>query len=441
MLVSSLFAASSLLHEGQRALTTERVVNMFPEIVPARQQVTLRSVPGLVDQYQAGPGQVRAMVATSTALYTVAGGEFASWDGTTRTLIGIVADGPTTMAVNTSGEVAIAADGTYYLWDGTTFSQPTGGAFSRVGSVDFIDGFFVRSAEDGSAFDITGINDGDALDALDFASAEYKPDKLIRTIVNGGLVWNFGERTVEPWQNIGDADFPFSRLSSSVLEKGLRSSGEVARLDNTVFWVSQEPRVYRITDFAPQKVSTTSVDVSLGTEALCFAYQYQGHDFLVIRLPDKPARVFDVQTQSWHERATGVDLGAWEVTTATPFKGVWYAGTDDGYVSLFSGYQDRGEEMRREVISKNISNGGNRFRVFEIDARVEAGTGGNVMLSHSSDGGRTFSPERQRSVGSVGEYDRRVKLHSQGQHREFALKMACTDNVDFAIYDAGVRLG
>lgn len=441
MLVSSLFAAQSRLHESQRAMTTEDVINMFPEVAPARQPVTLRSVPGLTDTVQLGPGRVRAMLESRGLLYSVAGGVFASWDGATLTELGAVEDGPTTLAENTAGEIAIAANGVYYVWDGTTLSQPLGGAFDVVSAVDFVDGFFVRSELDGHRFDITGLNDGDSLDALDFASAEHRPDKLVRSIVNGGFIWNFGERTIEPWQNIGDVDFPFARIESTILEKGLRSAGEVVRLDNTLFWVSDEPRVYRINDFAPAKVSTNSVDVGLGTGAVCFAYQWEGHDFLVVRPDGKPALVYDVQSQSWHKRATGVCFDPWEVVDTVRYGGVWYGGTTDGYLCAFGGTNDRGRELRREATSRNISNAGNRFRVIQVDTRVEAGTGAQVMGSYSVDGGRTFSPERQRSAGGVGEYDRRVKWHGLGQHREFAFKLAFTGDADFAIYDAGVRLG
>ena len=59
MLNPVLFAAQSLLHEGQRAMTTERVVNMFPELIPrGRQPVTLRSVPGMLNKVNLGTGRV-----------------------------------------------------------------------------------------------------------------------------------------------------------------------------------------------------------------------------------------------------------------------------------------------------------------------------------------------------------------------------------------------
>ena len=435
-----IFAAQSLLNEDQRQQTSERVVNMFPE--PSDQGVALRSVPGLLEKVQLNEGRVRAFAATSDLLYAAVGGKLVSWDEATVAVLGDIEDGDTTMAVNTAGEVAIAANGSYYVWTGTDVVQPSGGAFGAVGSVDFVDGFFTRSEKDGFRWDITGLNDGASLNALDFASPEHKPDLIRRALVNSGFVWLFGERTVEVWQNVGSADFPFARLESTILEKGLRSALEAARLDNTIFWVSEEPRVYAVRDFAPVRSSTTAVEASLAkVTATTFTYQYQGQDFFVVRPADRPAWVYSPATQAWHERASGAGcLEAWEVTDAVCFKGTWYAGTNDGYLCTFSGFNDRGKELRREVVSRNLRLGGRRFRVNSAHVDVENGNGGSLMFSRSSDRGLTFTPERSRSLGAAGEYDREVKFDGLGQHRDFCMKLACTDNVDFAIYGASLDL-
>lgn len=441
MLVSTLFAAQSNLNEGQRAQTTERLINMYPELAPGRLPVAIKSAPGLRNVAQLGTGRVEAFVSARDTLYAVVNGSLVSWDGSTVTELAGITGGRATMAWNGS-QVAISAGGAYRVWDGSNLLAPVGGNFSRTGSVDYMDGYVIRAEAGGAAFDITGLLDATALDALDFATAETNPDYALRALASNGILWLIGEETVEAWQNAGQTDFPFTRLSSTVIEKGARSAYEVAPMDNSFFWVSNEPKAYRQTNFAPERVSTHAVEASLQrhAEAVGFVYQHEGHDFFCIRFEDRPAWVYDPATQSWHERASGAD-GPWNVTATVHHQGKWYAGTVDGHLCEFAGHQDQGEELHREAISRNVSNGGNRFNVRNIDVRLETGNGGQCMYAYSGDGGRTFFPERRRSLGDVGEYDRRFQVRSAGQHREWALKLRCTDDVDFAIYEAGAEIG
>ncbi len=122
-------------------------------------------------------------------------------------------------------------------------------------------------------------------------------------------------------------------------------------------------------------------------------------------------------------------------------EGTWYAGTSDGYLCTFGGSQDRGDTLRREATSQNWTEGGQRFVVSSFDVRCSAGAGGTVMSSYSKDGGRTFSEERTRSLGAVGEYGTRQRWRALGQAREFAFRLACSDNVDFAIFEADINGG
>lgn len=436
----TLFAAQSSLHEGQREMTTERLLNMMPEASPgARLPLSLRSVPGLVNVVQLGTGRVRAAIADGDSIFACVGGEFVEWDGSTVTTRGTVPDGPTTMVRNGS-QIAIAANNAYRLWDGTTLQSPTGGAFSLTGAVAYMDGYFIRSNAAGGEFDVTALADGTVLNALDFASAEYLPDDLRGVLVSNGVLWLLGADSVEPWQNVGDSDFPFLRLSSTAIEKGVLSNVAAVQQDNSFFWLSDEVRAYRQEGFAPVKVSTGAVDTSLTQNSIdnCFTYQWQGHDLVVARMKDRPAWVYDTATQSWHER--GTQDGAWKATASVKQGSDWYIGTEDGWLCSLGGFQDQGDGLWREAISRNVTMGGSYFTVNRVDIRGAMGGGGSVMASQSNDGGRTFSKERIYSMGEVGEYDRRLQLRGLGRSEEFALKLRCTDNVDFAIHSAGIDI-
>lgn len=442
--MKTLFAAQSLLHEGQRSMTSERLVNLYPETSPrGRTPVTLRSTPGLSEVGQFQTGRVRAMESTSAGIYAAVNGYLCLWNGSAFSVLGEIAGGPATIAWNgaNAGQVAVVAGTRYWIWDGSTLSEVSSGAFTSYGSVAFVDGYFSLTESGGGRLTVTDLYDGKTLAADDVATAEHRPDNLIRVTTSGGMIWFMGERSIEPWQNVGAVDFPFSPLQSTVIEKGIRSAAEVAILDNTIFWNSSEPRVYRQNNFAPERVSTHAVEASMerhATDVVSFAYQHEGHDWYVVRSEDRPAWVYDAATQSWHERSTGINYGPWEATASVFHDGQWYLGTADGYLCTLGGFQDRGSEMRREATTGVISNGGDTFEIDSLYARVEAGTGGTLMWQYSRDG-RVFERENFRSVGAAGNYRTQQRWRNLGQFTDFAFRLACTDNVDFAIYEAGIN--
>lgn len=45
-----------------------------------------------------------------------------------------------------------------------------------------------------------------------------------------------------------------------------------------------------------------------------------------------------------------------------------------------------------------------------------------VTLQVSRDGGRNWGNGKERSLGEVGEYRKRVQFHRLGQHRQFVVK-------------------
>jgi len=51
----------------------------------------------------------------------------------------------------------------------------------------------------------------------------------------------------------------------------------------------------------------------------------------------------------------------------------------------------------------------------------------------SRDGGKTFGPEKQRSLGAVGAYARRITYNSLGAGYDIVFKIRVTDPVKFVL--------
>jgi len=439
-----MFGAQSAAHDSEPQSTPERLVNMFPEQTPKRDEpVILRSCPGRTLIVTGEGLPVRAMLGSSTKLYYAANAKLWSFDGTTATLLGPIVDDVSTTLAENGTEVAVVAGGKYYLYDGVSVSVIPGQAFTSFGSVDYMDGYFLFTEKDGQRHAISALLDGATLNALDFASAEYRPDNLVRGFVDHSEWWLFGEQTVEVWSNQGLADYPFERVPGAQMERGCLQTNTVAKLDNTMFWVGNDGIAYRAFQYTPQRISSHHVEASIraATTLSAFVYEYEGHKFYVIRINGRPAWAYDAATNVWHERASGVTYGAWNVTAAAQIGAVWYAGDKDGNISKIDRvFQENGSTMLRTAMSKNLWLGGNRFTVKKATVDVKAGTGGTAMFAYSNDRGRTWGSDQQLSVGASGDYDKQFSFSSLGMMRDFSVNLRMADNVDFSINHAGIEV-
>ena len=431
----ALFARHSARNEENIGQDTGRLINMYTE--GSERGLSLKSMPGLISTATLGSGRVRAMESTADGIYACVDGQFVLWNGSTVSVVGSLPNTATTMA-RVGSQIGVAAGGQFFIWDGTTLSPVGGQAFSQIGSVDSIDQTFLLTQADGQAYAYSSAGDGKTFDALDFASAEYAPDNLQRVIVVGGLIWFLGAETVEPWQNAGSADLPFTRVQSTILEKGLLSSEAAGVLDNTMMWVSSENRPYRQSDFRPVLIGTDAVCAALAVNSgvSVLPFQWRRHDFLALRFDNAPAWVYDVSMDAWSEMATAPELNSWDVTATVHHDGEWYAGTRSGELCRFGGFNDRGQEFRREAVSVIVSNAGNRFTVNGVDLRL--GGAGDAMWSYSRDGGHTFTREKIKPFGAS--YDERFRKTNMGQMSEFAFRIACTDDTEFTINEAGIAI-
>lgn len=435
------FATQSALHDSERQATTERLVNMFPErSIDENTPVLIRSCPGrtLVQAGESSP--VREMLETSSAIYYAANAKLWKFDGTTSTELGAVVDDESTTLAFNGAEVACVAGGKYYLYDGSSVSQIAGQAFTGFGSVDYMDGYFLFTEKDGGRHAISALNDGSSLNALDFSSAEYRPDNIVRGFVDHSEWWLFGETTIEVWSNQGLLDYPFERVPGAQMERGCLQTNTVVKMDNTVFWVGNDRIVYRAVQYTPMRISNHHVEAAIraATTLSAFSYEYEGHKFYCLRMNGRPTWVFDAATGVWHERSSGVDFDPWEVTAAARLGSAWYAGDVHGNISKIDRvFQENGDTLLRTAQSGNLWLGGNRFTVKKANIDLKAGTGGTAMFSYSSDKGQTWSREQMMSVGATGDYGEHFAFWNLGQSRHFAARVRMSDNVDFSISHAG----
>jgi hypothetical protein len=107
------------------------------------------------------------------------------------------------------------------------------------------------------------------IDALDYATAERAPDQLHQVVVFGDMFWLLGEKTTEPWITTGNPDFPMSRFTGILFDRG-SWDGTAIQVKDSLIVVDEEGEVFQIAGSGQKKISVPAV-----TERIRRAMQLQ----------------------------------------------------------------------------------------------------------------------------------------------------------------------
>lgn len=480
-----------------------RMVNLYAEITPegGKEAAYLMRAPGLRLLTSIGDGPVRGLWQMNGKAFAVSGSElyqvFADW--TYRKLGDVSGTGPVSMADNgVQLFIACNPDGFIYNVNTSEFAQITDPDFPGAVTVGYVDGYFIFNEPNSQRLWITSLLDGTAIDPLDFASAEGSPDDLVSLMVDHREVWLFGTNSIEVWYDAGTVDFPFQRIQGAFNEIGCAAAYSVAKLDNGLFWLGADARgrgiVYRANGYTGQRVSTHAVEWQIQqysdiSDALAYTYQQDGHAFYVLIFPTANTTwVYDVSTNSWHERA-GWDNGEftrhWSNCQMSFNDEIVVGDYQNGNLYAFdlSVYSDNGSIQRWLRSWRALPTGQNNLKrtaqhSLQLDSESghlmapvssviylttedgyklitenydylidEEGAQSNpqpqVMLRWSDDGGHTWSNEHWRGMGAVGEYGYRTIWRRLGMTlklRDRVYEVSGTDPIKLAIMGAELIL-
>jgi len=303
---------------------------------------------------------------------------------------------------------------------------------------------------------ISALYDSAAIDALQFASAESSPDPLVRVFVNNRDVLLFGSETIEPWQDVGAAPFPFQRVTGAIIQRGCLAPLSVARLATTVFWLGDDHIVYMMSGYTPQRVSTFPMEdiirtAPIASDAIGMTYSQDGHQFYVLTLPTANRTLcYDLATQNWHELQSGTSLdpARWNVNCIVTCWDNVYVGTTDGAVSELDPdtYDELGAPIRRVAVTPPFYPNGKRASISTVELECQLGVGipsgqgsdPQVMVRISRNGTKSWDGIRIASIGRTGDTIDRAIVRRFGQFRQASLEFSVSDPVFTAFY--GIRI-
>lgn len=225
---------------------------------------------------------------------------------------------PTTISSSGTGghQLFITSGGEGYIFNLVTnvFSNVTSPTFpDHAPAGFFMDGYFGAVSGVDGRVQLSNLYDGFTWPGIEFLLESQFSDKVVFAIRTHDTIVVFGTQNTGVWYNSGNASFPLQPIPSAIIEHGCAGPWTVVRLDNTLYWLGQDElghgQVWRLQGYTPTRVSTHAVENDLarvGTfqNAQAFAFQEEGHTFLVLRVPGlETTWVLDLSTGEWEEWA------------------------------------------------------------------------------------------------------------------------------------------
>jgi len=455
----------------ERSVTfdAQRTINLYPVMDKGGKEVTaLYGTPGLLLLTTIGTGPIRGLFhGANGRVFVISGSRLYEIDAAGNAMLrGSLDKNPGIISMEENGIQLGICDGTalyIFTYADNSLVKITHDVLPPVGTLTFLDGYFIASRVDSGEFYISSLYDGTHWAALDFASAESSPDDLLRVISGLGQLWLFGRITTEIWTNTGNSSFPFERINGGKMDVGIAAPHTAVCLDSAVFWVGCDERgtgiVYRAGGFTPVRVSTSPIEMMLQkvtdlSSLRAYSYQQDGHVFYILTGSDlETSLVLDLATMQWHERAYLNDQGQFEqhlgCCGVSAFGKYLVGDRLNGNIYILSQdvYDDNGREIASDRIFNHISDEGRLMRFNRLEIALEAGVGRatspavdpQIMMRLSKDGGKTWGDWHQTSMGRMGHYKNKVCFRRRGVSNQWTFHIRITSPVKRALIGGYLR--
>ena len=180
-------------------------------------------------------------------------------------------------------------------------------------SVVFHQSFFVFTY--GSGTTRTSDPNSTNINALNFATAESKPDTLYRPLPLGnGQLLLAGSSTIEVWDGLNTTGYPFNYVAT--IPRGIHNAYAIAGNEDGwgkgIFFIGDDNKVSTLTTYTPTPISIPDLDDLIETEPdktklTVGVYVSGGHGFVVVQ-GIAWCWVYDTTLQTWHERQSYLGL-------------------------------------------------------------------------------------------------------------------------------------
>ncbi|MES3022743.1 MAG: packaged DNA stabilization protein [Pseudomonadota bacterium] len=360
-------------------------------------------------------------------------------DGTISTLGAVAAGGQVTFDYSFD-RLGVSAGGNLYYWDGATLTQVTDPDLGLVVDMLWVDGYFMTT--DGVSLVVTELNAPTVVNPLKYGSSEVDPDRVVGLLKLRNEVYAMNRYTIEVFNNVGGALFPFERNTGAQISRGVigtyAAAVYFAGVNEAIAFLgsarNEPPAVWLGVNSQTGKISTREIDTILQgyTEAelelvVMEARIDKSHQMLYMHLPDQTL-VYDgaasaaVGEPVWFHLVSSLTaLGQYRARNLVWCYNKWLCGDPTsaalGYLvdNVSSHY---GDMVGWEFGTSILYNEGFGIIIHQLElvclpGRVALGDAPVVWTSFSLDG-ELWSMEIQCPAGRQGDRARRLTWLQQG---------------------------
>lgn len=392
--------------------------------------------------------QIRGLHTFSGTLYAVLDSQLLRIDSsgasaTVGTLNSIA--GPVDIDQNLT-QLVLTDGNDLYVYDGSNLTTTEN--WTAGDRIAFVDQRIVGIQRGGQQFQWTALGDAKTAAALDFASAEGSPDRLVSLVASQRELLLLGDDSGEIWYSVGGVAV-FQRAQSEYIQYGCAAAFSAVLCGGSPVWLGRDRKGQaQVLTGRGQRLSTRAIEERFEgldlTNARAYSYSDGGQHFYCLNVPGVDTTlVYDLTYGQWHERAELVsgEYRQWRPTCHAFAYGSHYFGDDDGRVYRLDRTLNTfaGDPKCRDRIAPVISDPGRRrlrFPLFELVC--EKATARNVLLRWSDDNGATWSDWQQSSTGEIGAYAQRVRWTRTGSAFDRVFHVRMTDDAPFAPIGAQV---
>ena len=332
--------------------------------------------------------------------------------------------------------------------------KTSGGALSAIADPDapvnvtsltFLDQYIIANNSETPYFYYSGVNDPDSWSALDFATAEVRPDDTTGVATNWDELFVLGTESVEVWYN--DGSTPFVRRDGATINRGTLSPYTFKRVGNTFMMLDSKRHVVNIEGRNPVIVSN-EIDDDLAEirdieDAFAMVMDIEGRAFYVLSFPRaNRTYAYDYKMKAWarwgqYQSEHGVydRFGGNSYAFCTDWNKHVIGSKDDGRVyTMASSINADGDSYNRLRVQTGHIDHGVLSNKRSRDLRLRGKRGstsqpGSLMLRVRDNGTGQWSREYILDTGAAGDYVIDWSVFLGGIYRTRQYEITATDNV------------
>lgn len=341
-------------------------------------------------------------------------------------------------------ELAVASNGNLFYWNPilNTLTQVTDPDLGTVVDVVWVDGYFMTT--DGEFLIVTELNNILDINPLKYGSSEIDPDPIVALLKLRNEIYALNRNTIEVFDNVGGAFFPFNRIDGAQIMKGcVGTHACCVFMDRIAFLgggLNERISIYMGSNSRTEKISSREIDLILAnlsevtlSSVVMEARVFNNEQLLYVHLPNQTL-VFN----STASQAGG--LLVWSINTSSKigFQGYrarnfvycydqWIFG-DPFFGSKIGTFDEKisshwGEIVRWEFGTQILYNNSlgavlHQLELVSLTGRVQLGKDPTISTSYSVDGLK-FSQDKFINVGTIGNSIKRLVWFQQGFMRNW----------------------